>query len=174
MATIYSTYVDGEELIITIHHDGSVELDGERFEVDLQHITDGTVYSMLIEGRSHEVYTTLEEGAWRILLDGERYEVVVEDERTRRLKALQGPDTKLVGDVQIKAPMPGLVVKVPVEAGQVVAANQPLIILEAMKMENELRAPRTGIVKEVRVTPHQPVELHQVLLILGEPEETEG
>ncbi|MBA3533859.1 MAG: biotin/lipoyl-binding protein [Ardenticatenales bacterium] len=168
MSTTYSTYVDGEELEITIHQDGSVEVEGERFEVDLQHISDQVVYSMLMEGQSHEVYASLEEGAWRILLDGERYEVTVEDERTKRLKAFQGPDKKLVGDLQIKAPMPGLVVKIPVEIGQSIAANQPLVILEAMKMENELRAPRAGIVKEIRCETRQPVELHQVLLILGE------
>jgi biotin carboxyl carrier protein len=168
MATVYNTYVDGEELEITIHTDGSVEVNGRRFDVDLQHITDNTVYSMIIEGRSHEVFADLEDGSWKILLDGERYEVEVEDERTKRLKALQGPDKKLVGDVQIRAPMPGLVVKIPVEAGQQVAQNQPLIILEAMKMENELRAPRAGVVKEVRVSIRQAVELNQVMLILGE------
>ena len=168
MATTYSTYVNGEELEITVHPDGSVETEGERFHVDLRHISDEVVYSMIIEGRSHEVYATLEDGTWRILLDGERYEVEVEDERTKRIKGLAGPDKKLVGDVQIKAPMPGLVVKVLVEEGQAVAANSPLVILEAMKMENELRAPRAGVVKEVRVAPQQAVELQEVLLILGD------
>ncbi len=168
MATTYSTYVDGEELEIIIHQDGMVEIDGECFEVNLQHISTNVVYSMLIEGRSHEVYATLEDGAWRILLDGERYEVSVEDERTKRLKSLEGPDKMLVGDVQIKAPMPGLVVKVLVEVGQQIESNQPLCILEAMKMENELRAPRAGVVKEIRVAPREAVELQQVLIILGE------
>jgi biotin carboxyl carrier protein len=140
-------------------------------EVDLQHVADKAIYSMLVGGRSHEVYATREEGVWRILLDGERYEVAVEDERTRRLKELQKDDTKLVGDVQVKAPMPGMVVGVLVEVGQSIAANSPLIILEAMKMENEIRAPRAGTVKEIRSQPRQAVELDQVLLILGdEPE----
>ncbi|MDQ4077850.1 MAG: hypothetical protein M3220_16580 [Chloroflexota bacterium] len=171
MTTTYSTYVDGEEFNVIVHHDGLVEVDGQTFEVDLQHVTGNVIYSMLMEGRSHEVYATLEEGAWRILLDGERYEVVVEDERTKRLKGLQAADHKLVGDVQIKAPMPGMVVKIFVEPGQSVAANKPLLILEAMKMENEIRAPRAGVVKEVRVESRQPVEQQQVLLILGdEPE----
>jgi biotin carboxyl carrier protein len=168
MATTYSTYVDGEELEIIVHTDGTVEIEGRRFAVDLQHITGNTVYSMIIEGKSHEVFADLEDGKWKILLDGERYEVEVEDERTKRLKDLAGPDKKLVGDVQIRAPMPGMVVKIPVEAGQHVSQNQSLIILEAMKMENELRAPRAGLVKEIRITTNQTVELNQVLLILGE------
>lgn len=168
MATLYSTFVDGQEMEIIVHTDGSVEIEGHRFQVDLQHITGNTVYSMLIEGKSHEVFADLEDGSWKILLDGERYEVEVEDERTRRLKALEGTDKKLVGDVQIKAPMPGLVVKIPVEIGQHVAHNEPLIILEAMKMENELRAPRAGVVREIRVALRNAVELNQVLLILGD------
>ncbi len=168
MATTYLTYVGDEEFAITIHQDGSVEVDGERLDVDLQHISNNVIYSMLIGGRSHEVYATLEDGSYRILLDGERYEVTVEDERTQQLKKLQRADSKLVGDVQIKAPMPGLVVKVIVEAAQEVEANQPLLILEAMKMENELRAPRAGVIKEIRVAPRQAVELNQVLVILGE------
>lgn len=168
MSTIYSTYVDGEEFEIILHQDGTIEVEGERFYVDLQHVTDNVIYSMLIEGRSHEVYANLEEGAWRILLDGERYEVYVEDERTKRLKGLDRASPQLVGDVQVKAPMPGLVVKVLVEEKQHVEANQPLMILEAMKMENELRAPRAGIIKEIRIAPQQAVELQQVLLILGE------
>jgi biotin carboxyl carrier protein len=171
MSTNYSTYVDGEELELTIHQDGSVELDGECFHVNLEHIANNVIYSMLIEGRSYEVFATFEDGTWRILVDGERHEVEVEDERTKRLKGLAGPDKKLVGDIQIKAPMPGLVVKVPIEVGQTVEANQPLVILEAMKMENELRAPRAGIIKDIRIKPQQTVQLQEILLILGTVEE---
>lgn len=171
MSTIYATYIDGEELEITIHADGRVELDGECFEVDLQHISNDVVYSMIIQGRSHEVFTMFEDGIWRILIDGERHEVEVEDERTKRLKALSGSDKQLVGDIQVKAPMPGLVVKVLVETGEVVNQNQPLVILEAMKMENELRAPRAGMVKEIRIKPQETVALQQVLLILGNDSE---
>jgi len=171
MSTTYATYIDGEELEITIHADGKVELDGESFEVDLQHISNDVVYSMIIQGRSHEVFSMFENGVWRILIDGERHEVEVEDERTKRLKSLSGSDKQLVGDIQVKAPMPGLVVKVMIEPGQLVNENQPLVILEAMKMENELRAPRSGIVKEIRIKPQETVALQQVLLILGSDSE---
>lgn len=174
MSTIYATYIDGEELEITIHADGKVELDGECFEVDLQHISNESVYSMIVQGQSHEVFTMFENGIWRILIDGERHEVEVEDERTKRLKGLSGSDKQLVGDIQVKAPMPGLVVKVMVEPGEQIEENQPLVILEAMKMENELRAPRSGIVKEVRIKPQEIVALQQVLLILGNESKNES
>ena len=167
MSTTYATYIDGEELEITIHADGKVELDGECFEVDLQHISNDVVYSMIMQGRSYEIFTRFENGMWRILIDGEPHEVEVEDERTKRLKGLSGADKQLVGDIQVKAPMPGLVVKVLVEAGQHVNENEPLVILEAMKMENELRTPRAGLIKEIRVKAQETVALQQVLLILG-------
>ena len=67
---------------------------------------------------------------------------------------------------QLKAPMPGLVVRVEVEVGDAVAAGQGVVIVEAMKMENELKAPADGAVAEVRVEPGQPVEKGAVLLVL--------
>ncbi|MGH2545084.1 MAG: hypothetical protein ACRDIB_20025, partial [Ardenticatenaceae bacterium] len=112
MSTMYSAYVGDEEFTIIVYPDGSVEVDGEYLDVDLQHISDNVIFSMLIKGRSNEVYATQEKGAWRILLDGERYEVVVEDEQTKRLKSFVGPDHQHIGEIQVAAPMPGMVVSV--------------------------------------------------------------
>ncbi len=70
------------------------------------------------------------------------------------------------GELSIKAPIPGLVVKVAVEPGQEVAEGDTLIILEAMKMENELRAPRAGVVLEVKVDPGAQVALGQAMVSL--------
>jgi biotin carboxyl carrier protein len=63
--------------------------------------------------------------------------------------------------------MPGLVVAVPVEEGQLVARGDALVILESMKMQNELKAPRQGTVAQVRIRPGERVELNQVLMTLG-------
>jgi biotin carboxyl carrier protein len=70
------------------------------------------------------------------------------------------------GEVAVKAPMPGLVVAVAATSGQEVKIGQGLIILEAMKMENELRAPRAGRVKAIRVSPGQVVDKDQVLVVI--------
>lgn len=168
MTTRYTTVVGDRPFEVVIHTDGRVEVDGQVLAVDLQHIADEQVWSLLVEHHSYEVYTEFVEGQWRVLVDGERHEVVVEDERLRRLKALGTKSATPAGDIQIKAPMPGLVVKVLVVEGRPVAANQPVVILEAMKMENELRAPRAGRVKSIRVQPGQTVDQGQVLLVLGE------
>jgi biotin carboxyl carrier protein len=97
---------------------------------------------------------------------GLRYEVKVQDERSRRLslvdRTLRAPE----GELAIKAPIPGLVVRVPIETGQQLAEGDTLVILEAMKMENELRAPRGGTVHEVRARPGDQVALGQVLVTM--------
>jgi pyruvate carboxylase subunit B len=100
------------------------------------------------------------------MVAGLRYVVKVQDERSRRLaladRSLRPPE----GELPIKAPIPGLVVKVQVAAGQQVAEGETLVILEAMKMENELRAPRAGVIHEVKTDPGAQVTLGQVLLTI--------
>jgi biotin carboxyl carrier protein len=71
------------------------------------------------------------------------------------------------GDAVIAAPMPGRVVRVLVAAGDEVAARQPIVVVEAMKMENELRTPRAGRVKEIGVSPGAPVEAGRILAVIG-------
>jgi biotin carboxyl carrier protein len=70
------------------------------------------------------------------------------------------------GELAVRAPIPGLVVKVLVEAGQSVGEEQPLVLLEAMKMENEIRAVRAGVVKQVSCDAGQRVEQNAVLIVL--------
>jgi biotin carboxyl carrier protein len=93
----------------------------------------------------------------------------VEDERLRRA----GARRQLVaeeGEAEVTSPMPGLVVAVLAEVGQAVQAGQGLLILEAMKMENEIRSPRTGVVEWVGVTPGQRVGQDELLVRVGPPE----
>jgi len=84
---------------------------------------------------------------------GEVVEVEVVDERTRHIRSLVGSGKTQAAGARWKAPMPGLVVRVMVEPGQTVAAGAGLVVLEAMKMENELKAPRGGVVEAVAARP---------------------
>ena len=86
------------------------------------------------------------------------------DERTRYIRGLAGSGDKARGLAVLKAPMPGLVVRVQVEAGATVSSGAGLVVLEAMKMENELRATTAGTVRVVRVRPGEAVEKGQVLV----------
>jgi biotin carboxyl carrier protein len=101
---------------------------------------------------------------WALTAGGERWEVEVLDERTRHIRSLAGTGNKQRAAGVLKAPMPGLVVRIQVLPGQPVQAGAPIVVLEAMKMENELKAAASGVVKAVRVSPGEAVEKGQVLV----------
>jgi biotin carboxyl carrier protein len=88
----------------------------------------------------------------------------VEDEREKRLRAAAGGGVAESGEFHLKAPMPGLVVTIPVEEGQQVKKGQVLLILESMKMQNELKSPRDGTVNRIKVKAGESVEQKQPLL----------
>lgn len=93
-------------------------------------------------------------------------QVQVEDERTRKLNTGRKAPAVPHGELAIKAPIPGLVVKVLAEEGDAIEDGQAIVIVEAMKMENEIRAIRTGRVKEIKVSEGQRVEQNETLLLL--------
>ncbi|MBP6440835.1 MAG: acetyl-CoA carboxylase biotin carboxyl carrier protein subunit [Caldilineaceae bacterium] len=103
---------------------------------------------------------------YTINVRGEQFHVQIEDERARRLNRGRKLPALPEGELAVTAPIPGLVVKVLVQVGAVIEEGQPLVILEAMKMENELRSMRNGVVKSISVAPGQRVEQNAVLLIL--------
>ena len=111
------------------------------------------------------------DGRWALGMVGERVEVVVQDQRKSRSEAV-GTKSKsqlAPGGGTVRAPMPGLVVRIEVAEGQQVAAGAGLVVVEAMKMENELRAPRPGMVQTVHVAVGQAVEKGASLVTLASP-----
>ncbi len=132
----------------------------------------GGSYSVLIGGKSYQVFARLlpEEPfqagqTYEIFLAGQRFEVNVEDERTKMLAGKTGTRSGS-GATRISAPMPGLVVNILVQPGDSVEQGQAVVILEAMKMENDLAASISGTIKEVNVQKGQTVEQNQVLVII--------
>jgi biotin carboxyl carrier protein len=103
-------------------------------------------------------------GQWSLGLGGDRWEAEVVDERTRHIRSLAAGVDRRRGPAPLRAPMPGLVLRVLVQPGQEVAAGAGVVVLEAMKMENELKAPAGGVVGAVRVQPGAPVEKGQLLV----------
>jgi biotin carboxyl carrier protein len=95
---------------------------------------------------------------------GRQYPVKVEDERAKRLKSAGAAKIQESGEYQLKAPMPGLVVAISVKEDQQIEKGQVLVILESMKMQNELKSPRAGKVERVKVIAGESVEQRQVLL----------
>jgi biotin carboxyl carrier protein len=116
-------------------------------------------------GRSYDVmFEPAGGGAWQIHVNGQ----VVQAGLRTSARRLRGPGTAAAGDGRVVAPMPGRVVKVLVTVGTVVEARQGVVVVEAMKMENELRAPRAGVVREVRVAEGASVEAQTVLVVIDE------
>ena len=105
-------------------------------------------------------------GRYTLWVDGYRFEVEALDERTRTIRDLSAANAAPSGPAPVMAPMPGLIVRVNVAAGDVVEAGQGVIVMEAMKMENELRATSAGTVKSVEVVPGTAVEKGALLVAL--------
>jgi biotin carboxyl carrier protein len=151
----YLATVDGHAYDVGLEQDG-LTLDGTPVDIDLHSIDGGFHYSLLVGTTSHELFVERCGDICFVTLDGQRYQVKVEDERAWRLSERQAK-VQDGGDAEVTSPMPGVVVAVLVEVGQEVLCGERLLILEAMKMENEILAPRNGLVDAVHVTPGQRV-----------------
>ena len=164
-------YVQSEDRLIEVDlAEGSgimrVRIDGEERLVDLKEVSDPSLFSLVIDNESHEVFVEEQDGEYSVLVSGEQFRLRVQDEWTRRLANIQRKSRVPEGELQIKAPMPGIVLSIEVEAGQVVERGQGLVVLGAMKMENQIKAPRGGTIRSVDCAPNQAVEQGRVLCII--------
>jgi len=142
-----------------------VRLDGREFRPDLLQVDPG-LYSLLIGGRSFEIDVLELADALMVLVDGQPFRVEIQEERERRLRAAGGKGEVKAGKRVVTAPMPGKVVKVLVRPGDAVRAGDGIVVMEAMKMENELKASAAGSVKEVRVEEGRAVNAGDVLVVI--------
>lgn len=152
--------VAGKTAPITVErHHGHyiVEVAGVRHEVDTRALGPW-VLSLLVEGQSHEVAVVrLGDGSYSVDWRGRSFAVELVDPLTHLAESARG-DAGKQGKKTVKAYMPGRVVEVRVQAGDRVEAGQPMVVLEAMKMQNEIQAERGGTVSRVFVTAGQAVE----------------
>lgn len=162
----YISTIDGREFDIEIMDDHHVRIGGRVIAVNFESVSGQPVYSLILDGKSFESFVYESDDEWQVLLRGRQYQVKVEDEREKRLKAAAGGGVAEGGEFHLKAPMPGLVVAIPVSEGQEVQKGQVLVILESMKMQNELKAPRDGVVAHIKAKAGESVEQKQILLNL--------
>ena len=162
----YQTTVNGKQFEIEIDRDGNLFVDGKPRHVDFASLGE-TLYSVITDNDSHEVLVDeREEGGYQVQMGGRLYDVDVLDERALLLGNRRGGAVSDSGEVSIKAPMPGMIVDVPVSEGEEVSEGQTVVILESMKMQNELKAPRDGVVQRIGVEPGQSVEQKKVLVTI--------
>jgi biotin carboxyl carrier protein len=164
----YLVTIEGRELPVEVDG-GVVRVAGREITAHLSPIPGTPLRHLLLADESLTlVMTPPEPGRWEVQLHGFHHAVDVVDERTRHIRSLTGDRGARRGPAHLKAPMPGLVARILVTAGQAVSQGQGLVVLEAMKMENELRAAAGGTVKAIAVVPGQAVEKGQMLVELGD------
>lgn len=153
----YEVDLDGDNSKATIN--------GKKTSIDYRRIKGGKLHSILIDGIRYEFELNRENGGFNVWhRSGQTFAEVI-DEKTERLRKLMG-DTGSSSKLSVlKAPMPGLILKIEVEPGQEIKKGDGLVIVEAMKMENELKATAPGKVKEIKVKEKQPVEKNEVLIV---------
>jgi len=158
---------------VEVEVDGTrVTVGGEGLEAQLSPLPGTPLYLLLLAGDSWTVAVQPGEGPgrWALGVVGERVAVEALDEQSRQRQPAAAPRAGPTGSRTVTAPMPGLVVRIEVAAGQPVEAGAGLVVVEAMKMENELRAPHSGVVATVHVAVGQAVERGAPLVTLAGPE----
>ncbi|MGA9520590.1 MAG: biotin/lipoyl-containing protein [Myxococcaceae bacterium] len=137
---------------------------GKRHEVDAQGLEHGAV-SLLIDSESYSVEFDEQADVVGVLLRNQQFKIDVADERSLRLRAAAGGFTA-EGPQTIVAPMPGKVVKILVKVGDEVQEGQGLVVVEAMKMENELKSPKAGKVTSITAKEGVAVEMNTKLIVV--------
>lgn len=168
----YITTIDGTDYEVELLPNQKVSVNGQEFAVNFEEVGRHLVYTLLVDGRSFEAHVSEDDDILKVLIQGTLYSAEVVDEREKRLREAGGEIASPNGDYILFAPMPGLVVKLPVRVGDQVAAGDVLVILESMKMQNELKSPQAGTVSEIFVEEGASVEKRDEMMVIA-PEEEE-
>lgn len=163
----YYVRIGDEEHVVLLDAEGA-HVDGRDLAASLSGVDGTPVRTVTIGNAVARVVVRRggTRGAYTLWIDGFRFEVEALDERSRSIRELAGAKAGPAGPRPLTAPMPGLIVRVNVRIGDAVQAGQGLVVMEAMKMENELRAPAAGRVKSVLASPGAAVEKGAMLIEL--------
>lgn len=164
----YIAFTKGKEVNVEITRKGNLyclTIGHKRFTVDAFQPRPQSL-SMLIEGKSYEVGLEQNGDTFIVSLFDDTIELELVEARKYQAAAVGIRPAGLSGPVKIQAPMPGKIVKVTVQEKGIVKEGDSLLIMEAMKMQNELKAPKAGTVSRINVREGEPVSMLQVLMIL--------
>lgn len=146
--------------LVRTEQEWKCKLDGRELPLDVVSAQDGML-SLLLQGKSYEVKQETVGTESNVVVGQERFSASVRDPRSFRSRRRSGASEQ--GVMKIKAPMPGKVVRILAPAGAQVEIGQSVVVIEAMKMQNELKAPKTGVVKKISVAEGAAVEAGQAL-----------
>lgn len=164
----YLVQIEGKSYQVDIREvDGEirVDLDGVPVQADSVYVKGRDFVSFLFNHRSFDLQFSKNEEKVSVFLGGKKYECVLEDERSQRMKRLGALKVDTKKEQELRSPMPGLITAIQVKEGDTVVTGQGVVIVEAMKMENELKAKHDGKVKAIKVKKHQVVDKDQVLIV---------
>jgi biotin carboxyl carrier protein len=165
---IYYAKIDGQETSVRIEKKDDfydVTIGDRRYEVDAKYLENSNSLSLLVNSKCYDASVAVSEGSALVSISGEKFEIDLMDE----LSFLAGTPSTHHGSMDaevIKTPMPGVIVAVEVEPGQKIDAGAPVVVVEAMKMQNEISSLCGGIVKEVLVHQGDTVESNQRLAVI--------
>ena len=163
--SVYDVHVGERVHTVAIDAGGGVTVGGIPYEADIRRM-DATGYSVLLNGRSFTFHLLPGNGGYMASVDGTAVAITVETDRSRLLRKFASAGMDATRTTSITAPMPALVVRIEVQPAQEVKEGQGLIVLEAMKMENEIKSPRNGVVKHIHVPHGKAVEKGEILVTL--------
>jgi biotin carboxyl carrier protein len=157
---------NNSERTIELENHSSGTIDGKQFSWDVIEVKNGS-FHVIKNNRSYSVEVIkadVNEKSFLVLVNGNKYQLNVKDKFDELLKSLGLDNMKSNKVNEIKAPMPGLVLDIRVSEGSEVKKGDPILVLEAMKMENILKSPTDGVVKKINVKKGVAVEKNQVLI----------
>ena len=164
----FRVLVDDEAIELKVERDGgrvTVESPNHTWEADLQQFTGTNLVSLILDGRSYEFLVDEVDDAYGVLRESEHYRVVVRPAWADAIGGGTGDGDD--SEVTVECPLVGVVMQVFVKPKEDVERGDILLIIEAMKMQNEIRAPRAGIVKSVKVAVGDKVAQRQALVVLA-------
>jgi biotin carboxyl carrier protein len=163
----YAKLKDGEKRV-EIRKEGSTyfgDIEGKAFAVDARLIDGPGVMSLIVDRKCYEAVITKNGKKMVVSTGGEEFEIEIADELQHRGLGQTTAAAEL-GIEEVRAPMPGVVVAIEVEPGDEIAPGSPVVIVEAMKMQNEISTLGGGLVKRILVKAGDVVESQQTLLIV--------
>jgi len=163
----YIVSIDEKKHSLKIFSHDKVELNGEIYEVELSQLSKYSYLLKLNNNIYHVTSEKLNSHNYSFTINGSSYYTTVRTNLEEKANAYLQNKAKESGTEIIKSPMPGLIVKILKQVGDNVEVGEPIILLEAMKMENEIRASATGIVNSISIKENASVEKGQALLEIG-------
>ena len=162
----YDVVIDDKVRRVELQREGDrwhCKLDGKEIVVDAA-LTDRDVISLLVDGRAYEVKREITATDQHVLVGTERYKSEVRDPRSLRTRKAMAENA--AGPRKLTAPMPGKVVRILLPAGSAVEAGQGVVVVEAMKMQNDIKSPKAGTVQQVLISEGAAVNAGDVLAII--------